>query len=221
MDQALVKKLMLDKLRRVLLVHKPEDLPELDGLVADTTPTGDYDLVFVFVFSLEEMDKTIHDVARQALVVDGGYLYLAYPKKGNKRYKEIIDRDAITAKYDLIDGDGFVAGTKLKFSKMVALNDTFTLIGLRRFDKPSAPSGGPSQCVSDYVDKIPTLREAWVHRPEILALYEALAPGYQKDWARYVYSAQTDATREKRLLEMADLLSAGYKSKALSRQAKQ
>ncbi len=219
MDQALIKKLMLDKLRRVLLIDKPDDLPELDGLIADTAPSGMYDLVFTFVFDLDQMEQTILCTAQRELVVDGGYLYLAYPKKGNKRYKQYIDRDAITAKYDLLEGDGFVAGTNLKFSKMVALNDVFTLVGLRRFDKHIAPAG-PSQCVADYVDKIPALREALAHRPEIVALYDALTPGYQKDWARYVYSAQTDATREKRLLETADLLAAGYKSKALYRQAK-
>ena len=54
----------------------------------------------------------------------------------------------------------------------------------------------------------------------IKKIIDALAPGYQKDWARYVYSAQTQMTREKRQLEMVDILGKGYKTAQLYRQAK-
>ncbi len=53
-----------------------------------------------------------------------------------------------------------------------------------------------------------------------MAHYTTMPYGYQKDWARQVYSAKTEATQEKRLLEMVDILSAGYKSKDLFRQGK-
>jgi len=35
---------------------------------------------------------------------------------------------------------------------------------------------------------------------------------YQKDWARYVYSAKKIETQENRLLQMAEALADGYKS---------
>lgn len=38
--------------------------------------------------------------------------------------------------------------------------------------------------------------------PKALAYYQSLTPGYQKDWARYVYSAKQEATKEKRRNEM-------------------
>ncbi|MNI76225.1 hypothetical protein D3C73_1324410 [compost metagenome] len=47
---------------------------------------------------------------------------------------------------------------------------------------------------------------------DVLERYRQLAPGYQKDWARYVYSAKRNETQEKRLLEMKAILAEGYKS---------
>jgi hypothetical protein len=44
-----------------------------------------------------------------------------------------------------------------------------------------------------------------------LGAYSQLTFGYQKDWARYVYSAKRKETQDKRLLEMETVLGAGYK----------
>lgn len=219
MDTALSKKLMLEKFPAKLVLHQPHGLKELEGLGADSAPLRTYDFVMDFVFSLDEMESAILAAAKGALLREGGYLYLCYPKKGNKRYPQAIDRDDIIARFHLMDGDGFMANTDLKFSKMLALNGTFTVIGLKRMSKQPTARTGVSQCVEDYAAKIPDLRG--ILSPHTLALYDALSPGYQKDWARYVYSAQTNATREKHLLEMADILSAGYKSKDLYRRAQQ
>ncbi|WP_338010899.1 YdeI/OmpD-associated family protein [Paenibacillus alvei] len=45
-----------------------------------------------------------------------------------------------------------------------------------------------------------------------LEFYNNLTPGYQKDWARYVYSAKKTETQQKRLIEMESILAKGYKS---------
>jgi uncharacterized protein YdeI (YjbR/CyaY-like superfamily) len=50
------------------------------------------------------------------------------------------------------------------------------------------------------------------HSPDVLAFYQSLTPGYRKDWARYVYSAVQEETREKRREEMKVILGEGYKS---------
>lgn len=42
--------------------------------------------------------------------------------------------------------------------------------------------------------------------------YNELTLGYQKDWARYVYSAKKKETQEKRLSEMETILSEGFKT---------
>ncbi len=220
MDDALAKKLMLDKFSKILLQNKPEGIAEFEGLQCDTAPSGRYDLVFAFVFTLGEMENVIRKTDQDGLLNDGGYLYLAYPKKGNKTYPGHIDRDSIFPHLHVNEDDGLVEGTSLKFSKMLSFNDDFTVVGLKRLAKKADFKSRVSACVDDYIEKIPSLREALMNRPEILALYDALPYGYQKDWARQVYSAQTEATREKRLLEMADILWAGYKSKDLYRQGK-
>lgn len=220
MDTALAKKLMLDKFSKILLRNKPEGITELQGLSCDIIPSGRYDLVFAFVFNLAQMENVIYQTDKDGLLNDGGYLYLAYPKKGNKAYPEHIDRDSILPHLGVNEDDGLVDGTMLRFSKMVSFNDVFTVVGLKRLAKKTDPKSRISARVDDYIEKIPSLREALRSRPEILALYDALPRGYQKDWARQVYSAQTEATREKRLCEMADILAAGYKSKDLYRQGK-
>jgi hypothetical protein len=214
---ALHKKLMFDKFPEKLVRNKPAGLPELDGVKFDAKAKGIYDLVFAFVFSLDEMEKTIQDIAAKEMLQDGGRLYLAYPKKGNKEYAEYINRDDIFPRLGVDEDDGFVDGAPLKFCKMAAFNETFTVVGLCYFPGKSKAKKSAGTRVDDYVEKMPALRVALKKRPEILALYNALSPGYQKDWARYVYSAKTEATREKRLEEMADILRAGYKSKDLYR----
>lgn len=55
---------------------------------------------------------------------------------------------------------------------------------------------------------------------DLAAFYTNLATGYQRVWARYIYSAKQPATQEKRRLEMVDILSQGYKTKDLYRQGK-
>ena len=220
MDVSLEKKLMIHKFPRILLSGKPRDLKDLDGLVCDTKASGTYNLVIAFVFSLDEMEQCIARISGKGLLEDQGYLYIAYPKKGNKQYREYIDRDSIFPRLGVDESTGFVRDAPMKFSKMVALNDTFTIVGLKYL-----PSGDPvktrvSANVDDYIENIPALRSYLKHKPEILAVYDALSYGYRKDWARYVYSARTSATTEKRLSEMVDILKEGYKSINLYKQRK-
>ena len=227
---ALYNKLRFDKFPKKLIQNKPGNMTELDGVCFETKAKGVYDLVFAFVFSLDEMEETIRSVSAKGLLAEGGCLYLAYPKKGNKKYNEYINRDDIFPRLDVDEEDGFVNGLPLKFSKMAALNETFTVVGLRCFNDKSSVKKSAGNCVDDYIEKIPELRAALQSRAtgragkdsphNILAFYNGLSFGYQKDWARYVYSAKTDATREKRLGEMAEILKAGYKSKDLYRQKK-
>ena len=51
-------------------------------------------------------------------------------------------------------------------------------------------------------------------------MYQDLTPGYQRDWARYIFSAKQQKTREKRHAQMVEILSQGYKSVDLFRQKK-
>ena len=146
---ALHKKLLFDKFPKKLVQNKPAGMPELDGVQFDARAKGAYDLVFAFVFNLDEMEQTIRDVAARELLKDGGCLYIAYPKKGNREYREFINRDDIFPRLGVDEADGFVNGAPLKFCKMAALNETFTVVGLRRFAEKSAVKKSGGSCVDD------------------------------------------------------------------------
>ena len=152
------------------------------------------------------------------LINPNGYLYFAYPKKGNKQYTEYIGRDDFFTSVNM-DKDGFVNGSKLKFNKMVAFNDTFTCIGLK-FETKTKQKTQPSQCVADYIDRIPELQQYFSENRGVTEMFDKLTPGYQRDWARYVYGVKNEETKVKRLAEMEDVLKNGYKSIDLYRQNK-
>ncbi len=217
-DAQLVKKLSLEKYPRKLMQNAPEGWSLLSGTGFDTVPEGVYGLSLRFVFALPEMRDAIAAAPADGLLAPGGYLYLAYPKKGNKLYPH-IDRDSLFPFLSVNDDDGYVADLPMKFSKMVALDEVFTLVGIKYLpDRPKDTR--ESQSVDLYADRVCDIRALLDHHLETLAVYDALTPGYQKDWARHIFSAKGDATREKRVQEMIDLLGAGYKSVALFRLGK-
>jgi len=125
-----------------------------------------------------------------------GYLYIAYPKKGNKVYPTFIHRDDLMKGLGA-DEAGYVGNSTIKFARMVALDDLFTVVGLKEDSKnKNRPSAKPSQRVDDYVHYIPEVERDLENHPELLAFFRSLSPGYRKDWARYIYSAKQEATRE-------------------------
>lgn len=90
---------------------------------------------------------------------------------------------------------------------MVAFNEIFTVCGLRHLKKATKKSTKSSQCVADYEDKVMDLKAYFKSQPEILE--------------RYVYSAKTQNTIDKRLIEMAEILKQGFKTKQLYTKSKQ
>lgn len=153
----------------------------------------------------------------------GGYLFAAYPKKGNKVYPTYIHRD------DLFPGlgsdeEGYIGTSTIKFARMVGLDDVFTVVGFKEDAKgknksKGSPSAKSSQRVDDYIGFIPNVEQDSEDTPELLSFYRSLTPGYRKDWARYVYSAKQEETVAKRREEMKMILRAGYKTRELYRQA--
>ena len=103
---------------------------------------------------------------------------------------------------------------------MLALDENYTLIGLKNMpENKSKKSKKSSDRVDDYVDNIIDIEEFLKNYPKQYDFYSSLTPGYKKAWARYVYSAKTQKTIDKRLNEMVDILGQGYKSKEQYRQA--
>ncbi len=77
-----------------------------------------------------------------------------------------------------------------------------------------------SQCVADYADRIKDVEALLANHPNELKFYQSLTPGYQKDWARNLFSVKQEKTREKRLEKMIEILSQGYKTIELFRKKK-
>lgn len=218
-ENSIIKKLNLLKHPTKLLLNKPEDIKEFDGLEFDTElKQSKYDLIFIFVFTLEQMSHYLQMIIDTQALNDNGYVYFAYPKKNNPKYKEYIDRDSIFPHLS-VDDDGYALNSQIKFARMVSLDDVFTVVGLKAQTKKlkKSDSTKSSQCVDDYIDNIADIQRYLDNDPAVLEVYNKLTPGYQKDWARYVYSAKRSETQEKRLLEMKDVIVQGYKTMDLYR----
>ena len=222
--EAMIKKIKQDaetKGGAILVLNQPEDVHELDDLSYGQVPDKAlYQVIFAFTFTLADMAQVIEQTVSTNRLAEQSLLYMIYPKKGNKRYDSWIGRDDIFPFLHVSEETGYVGDTALKFNSMSSFNDHLTLVGLRHLPGKPVKNSGVSQRVADYAGQVPDLRAYLADKPAILDIFDTLAPGYQKDWTRHVYSAQTRATREKRLLEMVEILGEGYKTYQLYRQAK-
>ena len=222
MSKTIVEKLNLNKFKKAAVLNQPEGEDLLAGLESYDTGLagGKYDLIFAFTLDMGELQALMKQVVEGGMLDKSGYLYAAYPKKGNKVYKAYIHRDDLFAGLGA-DEDGYIGTSSVKFARMVGLNDVFTVVGFKEEPRKSQPSSKPSQCVDDYLEMVPQIEEDLRNVPEVLAFYQSLTPGYRKDWARYVYSAVQEETREKRREEMKTILGEGYKSIDLYRRRDQ
>ncbi|WP_397536484.1 YdeI/OmpD-associated family protein [Rummeliibacillus pycnus] len=198
-------------------LHNAPDNFLLDGVTQATTKP--FDRVIAFVFSIEELTAYLQYCIDHQLVTEQGYLFFVYPKKGNKTYDTYIHRDAIFPAIT-VDEQKYIAGSDYKFATLSSLDDTFSILSIKVDNKQKGKKKtAKSQCVDDYIQMIPQLKETLSTDPKLLSFYESLTPGYQKDWARYVYSAKREDTQKNRLEEMKDILGQGFKTKELFRQA--
>jgi hypothetical protein len=215
--KSVIEKLNIAKYPAKLILNKPVDVQDFNEVEYDESILREqYDFVFAFVFNLDEFSVTLKEMINKQLVKDNGYLYFAYPKKNNPQYDTYIERDSIYNE-NTYDEEGYAHGSNLKFSRMVSLNEVFTVVGMKAVKNTKAKSTKSSQCVDDYIDHVDDIKKYLEKNNEVLAIYNNLTYGYQKDWARYVYSAKTAATQEKRLVQMETVLAEGYKTMDLYR----
>ncbi len=219
MAKSIVEKLHLTKYEKAVVLHLPEGKDYLAELKDYDTELSNppYDLIFAFVLDMESLKGLVNEVIEKDYLNKNGYLFLAYPKKGNKAYPTFIHRDELLSGLGA-DENGYVRKSNIKFSRMVGLDDVFTVVGLKEDSRnKNRKSTKASQCVDDYIDMISEVENDLKETPDLLTFYRSLTPGYRKDWARYVYSAKQEATKAKRRDEMKTILAAGYKSRDLYR----
>lgn len=211
------KKFKLNDELSVAIVNQPQDLP-LEGI--SQVGEAPFDRIISFVFSVDEMVTYLQKVLEDTSLKEQGYLFFVYPKKGNKKYEQFIHRDEIFPAIQ-VDDEKYIVGSDLKFASLMSLDETFSILSIKRDGKGKGKKKtASSQCVSDYESMIPQLRDSLADNPHDLAFYDELTPGYQKDWARYIYSAKKQDTQIARLQEMREIIGLGYKTKELYRKAK-
>ncbi|KAB2331266.1 YdeI/OmpD-associated family protein [Bacillus mesophilum] len=214
---SIIDKLNLTKYNNLAVQSQPEDYDLFNGY--KTELSGDHDAIFIFIENINQMVEHTKRIIQEEQLVEKGYLFFAYPKKGNKRFDTHIHRDEIFPAMK-VDEDGYVDGSDIKFARMVSMDDVFTVIGLKREKKKAKKSSASSQCVADYEDQIPDVEKLLTDHPEELDFYQSLTPGYKRDWARYIFSAKQQKTRDSRQAQMVEILSKGFKTVDLYRQGK-
>lgn len=217
--KSIAEKLNFSKYPEKLILNIPEGINDFDSLEFNTSIKKEkYDLIFNFIFKLEDFSTFLQEIVEKQLVKENGYVYFAYPKKNNPLYDEYIDRDSIYNEQHYNE-EGYFHGSNIKFARMVSLNDVFTVVGMKSVPKKANKSASTksSQCVDDYIDRVEDIKQYLNKNEDLLRVYKVLTFGYQKDWARYVYSAKRKETQEKRLLEMETVIAEGFKTMDLYR----
>lgn len=214
----IIDKLKLKKFTNMAVLNQPSDYHIFTEQV--TKLSENHDAIFIFVETIDEMViHTKYILSHDALLLENGYVFFAYPKKGNKRYKTFVHRDEMFPALE-VGEDGYIGNSDVKFARMVSMDDVFTVVGLKREKKKVKKTSATSQCVADYEEKVKDIEALLADHPEELDFYKSLTPGYQKDWARYIFSAKQQATRDKRCKQMIDILSQKYKTVDLFRRKK-
>lgn len=214
---SIINKLNLEKYENLAVLNQPNGYDLFNGY--KTVLSDNHDAIFIFVETLEQMAEYTQTIINKQKLQEKGYLFFAYPKKGNKVYETFIHRDEIFPAMK-VGEDGYVEDSDIKFSRMLSMDEVFTVIGLKREKKKAKKSAAASQCVADYEDKVNDIEKLLSDHPDELRFYKELTPGYQKDWARYIFSAKQQKTRDNRQSIMVDILSQGYKTFDLYRQKK-
>jgi hypothetical protein len=214
----IIEKLRLNQFKNMAVINQLSDydiFPEQAN-----TLTKDHDAIFIFVKTIDEMvSHTQFILQNEQILLEKGYLFFAYPKKGNKRYETFVHRDEIFPAMN-VGEDGYIGESDIKFTRMVSMDEVFTVVGLKREKRKVKKSSAASQCVDDYENNVKDIEALLADHPNELAFYQGLTPGYQKDWARHIFSAKQQQTRDKRKQQMVEILSQGYKTLDLYRQKK-
>ncbi|PGU60998.1 hypothetical protein COD67_23970, partial [Bacillus cereus] len=154
---SVIDKLKLNKYTNMVVINEPSDYEVFTG--KETIFSKKHDAIFIFVETLDEMVKqTNFIINNEELLIEKGYVFFAYPKKGNSRYSTFIHRDEMFPALHVGD-DGYVGKSDIKFVRMISMDDVFTVVSLKREKKKTKKTPAASQCVADYADRIKDVEE--------------------------------------------------------------
>lgn len=69
------------------------------------------------------------------------------------------------------------------------------------------------KALADYEKDIPAVAELLADQPDMQQFFDDLTPGYQREWARFIFGAKAEATKQRHIEVMQAVFAAGYKSK--------
>lgn len=208
--ELLAKKLKIKLDEPIVVLNRPNDKYFNKFNILENLPTEQVKIIIIFVKNIEELKKeTLKLISKNALIL-GGRLLICYPKKGNLIYDSYIQRDDIFPALE-VDSDGYIKNSNYKFNQMVSLDETYTIVGIKH-EKKTVTKNKVSQCVDDYIKYIPEIIKDLSYEKDALDFFKTLSFGYQKNWARYIFSAKKEETIKKRKIKMTKLLKKGIKS---------
>lgn len=214
------EKLKLAKYDHIVILNMPADVAPLFSEIQYQTKMVDgADFVLDFVVDLPDMRRKITALNKAHQLTEKGYFFVAYPKVQSKQYSG-IKRDDIFPFLHVNEATGQIGETQLKFSRMLKLDDDFTMIGMQWLTAKPRKQGAINQRVADYQDRVPELEAKLESRPAILTQFQQLTPGYQREWARYIFATKATKIAESHFDKMIEVLAAGYPSISLYRMKK-
>ena len=71
----------------------------------------------------------------------------------------------------------------------------------------------PQKPLSEFEQDIPAVAELLTSDQTMADFFSALTPGYQREWARFIFGAKAEATKQRHIEQMKTVFQAGYKSK--------
>lgn len=212
MSAELLKKLKLTEIDELVVLHDDEHIYFKEVNVLRELNEEPHQNIMLFVTSKEELRHEVFKLIENESLAVNGRLFIAYPKKGNKLFETYVSRDDIHPTLQMSE-ERYVGNSDYKFNQLLSLDENYSLMTLKRVVKDKTKKIDKSQRVSEYEALIPELMEKLSASQEALSFFETLTPGYQKAWARYIFSAKQEVTREKRLAETVELLTNKVKAK--------
>ncbi|CAC96135.1 truncated N-terminal part [Listeria innocua Clip11262] len=90
-EKTIVEKLQLTKYKEAVILNQADGADYFRNLANydEKLANKQYDLIFDFVETLEELVSFTKEVIATKKLSTNGYLFFAYPKKGNKKIRYI------------------------------------------------------------------------------------------------------------------------------------